>query len=218
VTTINAVTIIADGAGTQKANNAAMSADNSVNALHFDGFTTIAQKTGGGYYKTLDGAALTSDSANGIVEIDAAFKSFWDNFRLSPDEMWCHSTESKNMAKKIVNAGTSSLVRFAGVQGSDPNITGGSSITKYWNRYTQRWVMVNTHPNISQGQIFFKTNEIPYPMAEVGVPNLVRCRRDYYQIEWPWVSRQYVYGIYTDQVLVARAPLGLGMITNILDN
>jgi hypothetical protein len=44
---------------------------------------------------------------------------------------------------------------------------------------------------------------------------LVRCRRDYYQIEWPLVSRQYVYGIYTDEVLVHRAPFSLGVITNI---
>ncbi len=31
---------------------------------------------------------LTSDSAGGIVEIDVALKSMWDNYRLSPDTMW----------------------------------------------------------------------------------------------------------------------------------
>jgi hypothetical protein len=66
--------------------------DNSTNNLVFDGLLTQAMKAGSNaYYKSLDGAGLTADGAGGIVEIDAALKSFWDNYRLSPDTIWVSS-------------------------------------------------------------------------------------------------------------------------------
>ncbi len=216
ITTTNSVVLNANPIGLQVASDAKMSADNSLNSTEFDGFLTLAQKTGSGaYYKSLDGAFLTSDGANGIVEIDAALQSFWDNARLSPNEIWVHSQEARNINKKIINAGTSSLVRFTTQQANEPFIMGGTSVAKYWNKFTAQWIDLNIHPAIPAGTMLFKTNEIPYPMAEVGAVNLVRCRRDYYQIEWPFVSRQYVYGVYTDEVLVCRAPLSLGVIANI---
>ncbi len=216
ITTTNFVTLTANAASPQKANDARVTSDNSANATEFDGFLTLAQKTNSGaYYKTLDNAFLTSDGANGIVEIDAALQSFWDNARLSPNEIWVHSQEARNINKKIINAGTSSLVRFTTQQANEPFIMGGTSVAKYWNKFTAQWIDLNIHPAMPAGTILFKTNEIPYPMAEVGAVSLVRCRRDYYQIEWPFVSRQYVYGVYSDEVLVCRAPLGLGVIANI---
>jgi hypothetical protein len=216
ITTTNTVTLTAPGAGTQFANDPLISADRSQNGTEFDGFLTLAQKTNSGaFYKSLDGAFLTSDGANGIVEIDAALQSFWDNARLSPSELWIHSQEARNINKKIINAGTSSLVRFTTQQANEPFIMGGASVAKYWNKFTAQWIDINIHPAMPAGTMLFKTNEIPYPMAEVGAVNLVRCRRDYYQIEWPFVSRQYVYGVYTDEVLVCRAPLSLGVIANI---
>jgi hypothetical protein len=216
ITTTNAVTLNANPVGTQKANDARVTSDNSINSTEFDGFLTLAQKSGSGaYYKSADNIPLTSDGANGIVEIDAALQSFWDNARLSPNEIWVHSQEARNINKKIVSAGTSSLVRFTTQLANEPFIMGGTSVAKYWNKFTAQWIDLNIHPAMPAGTILFKTNEIPYPMAEVGAVNLVRCRRDYYQIEWPFVSRQYVYGVYTDEVLVCRAPLSLGVIANI---
>lgn len=214
ITTVNAVTLLANPVGTQTAN--AITADNSVNATEFNGFLTLSQKTGSGaYYKTLDNAVLTSDGANGIVEIDAALQAFWDNSRLSPSRMWVHSQESKSITKLVVNAGASSITRINIANGDVPYILGGAAIQKYWNKFTNQWIDVLIHPNISAGTILFDTDTIPYPMSEVGSVRLIRCRRDYYQIEWPWVSRQYVSGVYTDEVLVHRATLSLGVISNI---
>jgi len=215
ITTTNSVVLNTDPISTQVA-SVFSPQDFSTNATEFDGFLTLAAKTSSGaYFKSLDGAFLTSDGANGIVEIDAALQSFWDNARLSPNEIWIHSQEARNINKKIINAGTSSLVRFTTQQANEPFIMGGTSVAKYWNKFTAQWIDLNIHPAMPAGMMLFKTNEIPYPMAEVGAVNLVRCRRDYYQIEWPFVSRQYVYGVYTDEVLVCRAPLGLGVIANI---
>lgn len=219
ITTTNAQTFLANPTGTQKANDAAISSDHSTNSLVFDGFYTQAAKSGSGaYYKSLDNATLTSDSANGIVEIDAALQSFWDNRRLSPNEIWINSQEALNINKKIVNAGGTPLFRFivnAENGNPAPVVAGGTSASKYWNKFTQQFIDIIIHPNAVPGTILFKTNEIPYPLSGVGTVNLVRCRRDYYQIEWPIVSRRYVYGVYSDEVLVCRAPFSLGLIQNI---
>jgi len=217
ITTVNAVTLAANPAGTQLANS--ITADNSTNNLVFDGFITQAFKAGSGAYtQSLNGSFLTSDGANGVVEIDAALQSFWDNKRMSPDEIWVNSQEARNINKKIVATGGTPLFRFTvpnGPNGDTPAIMGGTSVAKYWNKFTQQFLDVIIHPNLTPGMIFFKTNEIPYPLSGVGAVNFVRCRRDYYQIEWPFVSRQYVYGVYADEVLVCRAPFSLGVISNV---
>ena len=43
----------------------------------------------------------------------------------------------------------------------------------------------------------------------------MRCRRDYYQLEWPLKTRKYEYGVYFDGVLQNYFPPAFGMITNI---
>jgi len=217
ITTTNKnVVINALGTGTQTAS--LITADNSTNALIFDGFVTQALKNGAGYSISLDGGFFTADQANGIVEIDAALQWFWDNKRLSPNEIWVNSQEARNINKKIVSGGGQPLFRFTLPGTPDeqkPAIMGGASVAKYWNKFTQQFLDLIIHPNLTPGTVFFNTWEIPYPLSGVDKTSFVRCRRDYYQIEWPFVSRQYVYGVYADEVLVCRAPFSLGVISNV---
>lgn len=220
ITTVNKVTISAPSTGTQAANAANSSTDGSTNALVFDGFLTQALKSSAGYFASLDGNTLTADQANGIIEIDTALQWFWDNKRLSPTEIWVNSQEARNINKKIVASGGVPLFRFTlpGNSGSGddkPALLGGASIAKYWNKFTQQFLDIRIHPNLAPGNIFFNSSEIPYPLSGVDNISFVRCRRDYYQIEWPVVSRQYVYGVYADEVLVCRAPFSLGVIANV---
>ena len=220
ITTVNKVTISAPVAGTQLANAANSSTDGSANSLVFDGFLTQALKSNAGYFASLDGNTLTADQANGILEIDTALQWFWDNKRLSPTEIWVNSQEARNINKKIVASGGVPLFRFtlpggAGSEDDKPALLGGASIAKYWNKFTQQFLDIRIHPNLAPGTIFFNSSEIPYPLSGVDNVSFVRCRRDYYQIEWPVVSRQYVYGVYADEVLVCRAPFSLGVIANV---
>jgi hypothetical protein len=220
ITTVNKVTISAPGTGTQFANAAGSNTDGSANALVFDGFLTQALKSNAGYFASLDGNVLTADQANGIVEIDTALQWFWDNKRLSPTEIWVNSQEARNINKKIVASGGIPLFRFTlpggtGSEDDKPALLGGASIAKYWNKFTQQFLDIRIHPNLAPGTVFFNSSEIPYPLSGVDNVSFVRCRRDYYQIEWPVVSRQYVYGVYADEVLVCRAPFSLGVIANV---
>jgi len=220
ITTVNKVTINAPSTGTQAANAANSGTDGSANALVFDGFLTQALKSNAGYFTSLDGNTLTADQANGIIEIDTALQWFWDNKRLSPTEIWVNSQEARNINKKIVASGGVPLFRFTlpggtGSEDDKPALLGGASIAKYWNKFTQQFLDIRIHPNLAPGTIFFNSSEIPYPLSGVDNVSFVRCRRDYYQIEWPVVSRQYVYGVYADEVLVCRAPFSLGVIANV---
>jgi hypothetical protein len=220
ITTVNKVTISAPSTGTQPANVAGSNTDGSANALVFDGFLTQALKSNAGYFASLDGNTLTADQANGVLEIDTALQWFWDNKRLSPTEIWVNSQEARNINKKIVASGGVPLFRFTlpggtGSEDDKPALLGGASIAKYWNKFTQQFLDIRIHPNLAPGTIFFNSSEIPYPLSGVDNVTFVRCRRDYYQIEWPVVSRQYVYGVYADEVLVCRAPFSLGVIANV---
>ncbi|HYL92769.1 MAG TPA: hypothetical protein VEW69_06390 [Alphaproteobacteria bacterium] len=220
ITTVNKVILSAAASGTQLANAPGSTTDNTTNSLVFDGFLTQALKSPASYFASLDGNTLTADQANGIVEIDAALQWFWDNKRLSPTEIWVNSQEARNINKKIVASGGVPLFRFTlpGGAGSDdqkPALLGGASLAKYWNKFTQQFLDIRIHPNLAPGTMFFNSTEIPYPLSGVDNVSFIRCRRDYYQIEWPVVSRQYVYGVYADEVLVCRAPFALGVLANI---
>jgi len=220
ITTVNKVTFSAPVTTAQAANAANSNTDGSANTLVFDGFLTQALKSNAGYFTSLDGNTLTADQANGIVEIDTALQWFWDNKRLSPTEIWVNSQEARNINKKIVASGGVPLFRFTlpgGTASEDdkPALLGGASIAKYWNKFTQQFLDIRIHPNLAPGTIFFNSSEIPYPLSGVDNVSFIRCRRDYYQIEWPVVSRQYVYGVYADEVLVCRAPFSLGVIANV---
>lgn len=226
ISTINSVKITATATGTQTA--ASMpAADNSTNALEFDGLLTQSFKSGSGsYVKTMasgtpgTGTPLTSDSSGGIVEIEDAFNYFWTLYRLSPDTILMNSQELLNINKKILNAGGAApLVRF-NVDVNNPmavmnSMAAGIAIGSYLNKITNKLVKLEVHPNCPPGTMFFYSEQLPYKISGVNEVLRVLCRRDYYQIEWPIVKRRYEYGVYADEVLQNYFPPAFGIITNI---
>lgn len=221
----NKVTITAAAAGGNQAATA-ITADNSTNALEFDGLLTLAMKSGNnGYVKSLDGAVLTADGAAGIVEWDAALKDRYDNFRLTPDTIWIASQEAVNANKKIINNGGAPLVRFAldarnlgndgGKTAIDLTFSGGTGIGSYFNKFTQQMLRVVVHPYIPAGVTLMTTSQLPYTVPDVP-PQAFRMmqRRPYYQIEWPLIKRRYETGVYIEEVLQHYAPFSLAVIKN----
>lgn len=223
ITTINSVVITAAATGAQTAASLP-SSDNSTNGLVFDGLLTLAYSSGSGAYIATQptgtagtGTPLTADGSTGIVEIDTALKSFWDNYRLSPDTIWVNSQEALNISKKIVQGGSTSAQRF--VFETEQNLIGGGIMVRtYLNRFSMAGgstLDIKVHPNMPAGTILFTTNRLPYPLSNVGNVIQIRTRQDYYQIEWPVRSRRYEYGVYADEVLQHYFPPSLGVITNI---
>lgn len=223
ITSINSVVISAAATGTQNA-SALTAADNSTNTLVFDGLLSQINASGSNsYIATMatgtagTGTPLTSDTAGGIVEIDTALKSFWDNYRLSPTDIYVSSQEMMNITKKILAASSTAAQRF--VFNSDQGmLAGGSMVRSYLNKFAMDGAVeipVRLHPNMPAGTIMFFCDRLPYPLSNVSNVLQVRARRDYYQIEWPLRSRKYEYGVYADEVLQNYFPPAFGMITNI---
>jgi len=229
ITTLNSVKITATATGTQTAASLP-TADNSKNALVFDGLLTQIFTSGSNsYIKVMGngtagvGLALTSDSAGGIVEIDDALQSFWDNYRLSPDTIWLNSREQKDLTKKIMSAPSTAAQRFV-FDVKQGNIMGGSLALSYLNKFgisagneygQGKEIPFKIHPNMPPGTMMFTTKKLPYKLNNISNVVQVKTRRDYYQLEWPLISRKYEYGVYADEVLQNYFPPAFGVITNI---
>lgn len=229
VTTLNSVLITANPTGTQTAASLPAS-DNSTNSLVFDGILSQIAKAGSGaYWKALAtgsngaGSTLTSDGAGGVVEIDAAFSSFWNLYRLSPDTIYCNAQQMTDINRKVIGGGGAPLYRFTvdpSQAASDANaggggIVGGIVLGSYLNKIAGKQVKLEVHPTLPPGTLLFWSNATPYKLSGVGNIVQIRTRRDYYQIEWPVLKRRYEYGVYSDQVLQNYFPPAFGVLTNI---
>lgn len=217
ITGSNVYTITGAATGTQTAASLP-SSDNSVNNLIFDGLLTQAYKTGSNaYIAHLNGGTLTSDGEGGVVEIDAALQHFWDVLRLSPSEIWVNSQQGLDISRKILAGGNQSNFRF-NVDVKDGMIAGGVMVKEYLNRFSMaggQVIPIRIHPNLPAGTMLLNTKTLPYPLSNVTNVVQVRCRQDYYQIEWPLRTRRYEYGVYADEVLQHYFPPSLGVIDGI---
>ena len=215
----------------QTANNLTNANDCSNDTLLFDGLWgpicsnnyssgSVTGAASGSYFRDLGGNNLTVTTGTpAIVEIDTALKSFWDNYRLSPDIILLNSQEVMNITNKVMSGNGTPLIRFVfdardGVQSA----TAGAVIGTYLNKFSMdggALVKLMLHPNMPPGSIMFYSTKIPYPLSNVTNVVQMKLRRDYYQIEWPPVTRSYQYGIYMDGLLQNYFPPAFGLITGI---
>ncbi|MCL4863858.1 MAG: hypothetical protein KJZ93_30910, partial [Caldilineaceae bacterium] len=219
ITTINSVELTSLVGGTRQ-NASAITADKSQNSYAYDGLLYQAWTSGSNAYIANlatgtpgAGTSLTSDGAGGITEINAMFRSFWDNYRLSPSVIYVNSQESKTITAKILG---DSATQLNFVTGGD--VPGGIRVKSLLNPFAMGGsvqVPVEIHPYVPAGTLFGLTEQLPYPIT--NIPNVMemKMRRDYYQMEWPLRTRQYETGVYCDGVLAHYFPPSMGIITNI---
>ena len=223
ITTINSLVITANATGTQTAASLGGS-DNSTNALVFDGLLYQAFKSGSNAYVSYlatgtagTGSTLTGDGAGGIVEIDAALKNRWDNYRLSPDTMWVSSQVANNLSAKILAGGTNAAQRFV-FDSEQGALGGGVMVRTYLNKFSMagpKTLDIRVHPNMPAGTVLMTSRTLPYPLSNIGNVMQIRTRQDYYQIEWPPRARRYESGVYADEVLQHYFPPSMAVISNI---
>ncbi len=191
--------------------------DNSKNTLVFDGLIYQALASGSGAYVADNAGTLTADNAGGIVQIDTALQSMWDNYRLGPDTMWVNSQQALDISKKILAGGSSGAQRFVFNSVQDA-LNAGVMVRSYLNRFSMAGgttIDIKIHPNMPPGMILMTAKKLPYPLSNVGNVMQIRTRQEYYQIEWPLRSRKYEYGVYADEVLQHYFPPTMALIYNI---
>lgn len=223
ITTINTCVFTATPANTFQNAESLAATDNSADAAYaFNGLLYAGPFSGAGGYLASQatgtqgtGTPLTTDSAGGITEINTALKWFYDNYRLSPDTIWCNSQEIQNISAKVIAGGGAPLFRFNLDAGGNVAIIAGAVVGQYLNKFTGQLLKVRIHPYAVPGTILFTTKTLPYPQSGVNTVAQIKCRREYYQIEWPLRTRKYEYGCYVDEVLQLQFLPAFGAITNI---
>jgi hypothetical protein len=220
VTPVNTFTLTAPPVGTQAAT--AITADNSIDSYVFDGLLTQIQQSGSGaYFKSLDGANLTSSSAAGIMEIDAALLSLYDNYKLGPQVLMVDAGTAQSINRKVIAAGGAPLFRFnvSGDKGGILDVTANSMVGTYLNPFTGELIKLETHPWFPQGTILGLTLELPYTTPNVPKPyKLIPRVADWREFEWPLVSRKRVHGQYLTAALIAYTPWAFFLLQNVGQN
>jgi hypothetical protein len=229
ITTINSLLVTAPlSTGNQAAT--AITADNSANPNYaYDGLLTTALKAGSNaYVNTLPtgavgtGTALTASNRGSVNEIDTMFQKMWDVFQLSPTVLYVNSQELKNITTKVLTGSTGSLLRYdqPGVAGGEYQLTASGVVEYYYNPFAIDGglkIPIRLHPKVPPGTILGWCENLPIQYQSNEVPNVaeVKTRQDYYQIDWPIVTRQRQVGVYAEEVLAVYAPFAMGVISNI---
>jgi hypothetical protein len=230
ITTINSVVISAPlVSGTQSAST--ITADNSFNASYaYNGLlSTVFGNSATAYINTLatgtagTGTFLTSSGRGSVVEIDQMFQTMWNNYELSPTVIYVNAQELKNITSKVLNGTSAPLLRYdrTGEAGeAEYQITASGTISYYYNPFALNGglrIPVRIHPRMPPGTLIAWAENLPIQYQSNEVPNVaeVKTRQDYYQIDWPIVTRQRQVGVYAESVLAVYAPFAMGVITNI---
>lgn len=225
ITTINSATFTAPLLSTTQVATA-ITADNSYNSLAYNGLLSAAFNPANGAYVytcPTGGGGLTASGNGSIVEIDNALKAMWDNYQLSSTVIYANSQEIRNITKKVMTNSQGSLIRYNtgdGKQNEPFAVVAGGVVNSYFNPFMPEGGMlipVKIHPKLPPGTVILWCERLPIYYQNNEVENVaeIKTRQDYYQIDWPVVSRSYSSGVYCETVLAIYAPFALGIITNI---
>jgi hypothetical protein len=191
---------------------------------------TTALKPGSNAYVSIlptgtagTGTALTASGRGSVVEIDTMFQKMWDNFQLSPTVLYVNSQELKNITAKVLSNASGPLLRYdtpADGSAGEYQLTASGVVQYYYNPFAINGglrIPIRIHPRVPPGTIIGWAENLPIQYQSNEVPNVaeVKTRQDYYQIDWPIVTRQRQVGVYAEEVLAVYAPFAMGVISNI---
>jgi len=230
ITTINSQAITGP-LSTGNQSQTAITADNSANpTFAYDGLLTTALKVGSNAYINMMptgtagvGTPLTASGRGSVVEIDTMFQKMWDNFEVSPTVLYVNSQELKNITTKVLSNASGPLLRYESpADGSrgEYQMTASGVVQFYYNPFAIEGglrIPIKIHPRVPPGMIIGWAENLPIQYQSNEVPNVaeVKVRQDYYQIDWPIVTRQRQVGVYAEEVLAVCAPFAMGVISNI---
>jgi hypothetical protein len=170
------------------------------------------------YVLNMAGTPLTTSGKGNVDQIDTMLIQMWNLYKATVDVIWVNAQEMANITSRILNGSSAPLLRaMTGDGGFD--LTGFGVISFYMNPFMpgSRKIPIIIHPTIPPGTIVGYAKTLPIYYKSNSTPNVaeVLTRRDYYAQEWPLTTREYQYGVYSEQVLAVYAPFSVGIITGI---
>jgi hypothetical protein len=207
---------------TGQAASAGFASDLSANALNYNGLLTQIMTSGSGSYVTdLNNAFMTATTggSGGIAQIDNAIVSMYQNFRLVPTDIFMNGVDQINARNKILAANTNMAPFFlAGTAGGNDNqVMGAAQFKAYQNPigFGNQTLRVHAHPFLPQGTILLYSDKVPYALSNVAQLLRIYLQRDYFQTEWPVITRKYTYAVSFDGVLQNFFPPAFGVIKGV---
>lgn len=170
------------------------------------------------YTYNMAGTPLTTSGKGNVDQIDTMLIQIWNLYKATVDVIWVNAQEMANITSRILNGSSAPLLRaMTGDGGFD--LTGFGVISFYMNPFMpgSRKIPIIIHPTIPPGTIVAYAKTLPVYYKSNSTPNVaeVLTRREYYAQEWPLTTREYQYGVYSEQVLALYAPFAVGIITGI---
>ena len=176
------------------------------------------------YWKDLAGAALTSDGAGGVVEIENAIANQWSTYQVTPDALLVSSdvVPYLNMRMQTSPSGSGASTFFMR-EGAPGKGMGGSLIEEYKCKFSafsrSKVLPIRNIPWLPANTILMPTFNNPYPAAGDAIPSNFRmvCREGYYGLKFPYTSRIHSMGLFVEEALEAYVPWAGILLTSIGD-
>ena len=167
------------------------------------------------------GTPLTSSGRGSVTEIDDMFQQMWNLYQVSSTVLYVNVQELRNITAKVLSNASGPLLKYeVATDGNPYDLAAAGAVSFYFNPFTLNGglkIPVRIHPRVPPGTIIGYAENLPIQYQSNEVPNVaeVKTRQDYYQIDWPVVTRQRQVGVYAEEVLAIYAPFAMGVITNI---
>ena len=156
-------------------------------------------------------------SGSNFNEIDAVLRAAYDQYKIGFDRILISATDVLNtFGAMLGQASTANGFRLLfDADKETGRIVAGRRVTSYLNKFFNNTLDVEVHPYCPPGTLIFWSDRSPYELS--GVANLLEAhvRQDYYQIQWPWRSRRYEYGVYCDETFPCYFTPAFAAITNL---
>ena len=178
----------------------------------------ISYSSGGSIIYTMaaGNTGLTLSGSN-FLEIDAVLRAAYEQYKVGFDRILISAVDVLNtFGAMLGQASTANGFRiWFDADAETGRIVAGRRVTSYLNKFFNNTLDVEVHPYMPPGTILFWSDRSPYELS--GVANLLeaKVRQDYYQIQWPWRSRRYEYGVYCDETFPCYFTPAFGAIINL---
>lgn len=167
-------------------------------------------------YNMATGNTGLTISGSSINEIDAVLRAAYDQYKVGFDRILISAADMLDtFGAMLSNTAGSNIYRILfDADQETGRIVAGRKVTSYMNKFFNNTLDVEVHPYLPPGTIILWSDRSPYELSGVGNLLEARVRQDYYQIQWPWRSRRYEYGVYCDEVFSCYFSPAFAVITN----
>ena len=155
-------------------------------------------------------------SGTNIGEFDAVLRAAYDQYKIGFDRILMSAADIQNFMGTMLGQNAAAAFRiFFDADAETGRIVAGRRVTSYLNKWFGNTLDIEVHPFLPPGTVLFWSDRTPYELS--GVANLLEAhvRQDYYQIQWPFQTRRYEYGVYCDEVFACYFTPAFAAITNL---